>query len=394
MSLTGWPSMKPWFLPALLVFFGACSGRDASDSTPAASVSDSSGIRIVSLAPLDQAAGSPTAAVELYSTRDNIELFQVLGASFLPDGGLAIANSGSFEVLYLDDAGELIRRFGREGDGPGEFGEVSSLGLTTDGVVWVYDRRRGRLTEIADPDGQVRTRSLSPPDNVTSLEPLLVDWDGPVLAIRGEHRMFRLKGETRDTVPLFLVRADGVTIDTIGHWPGLEKSFADLSRGALQLSIGFGKDLGRAANTASAVLGSTDSLALSFYDSGGLLTMKVRGGGPPVLVSDSAAAAWKRARTTNLPDIPGLVEALNDVRVSETYPAFDGLAVDELGRVWIGEYPKGDSLQTWWVVSRPGLVTSFRIPVGGSVLAARDSRIALLSRDELGEEYLVVYRIE
>lgn len=385
--------MKPRILPVLLIFSGACSGGNVSDPTPTASVLDSAGVRIVSLAPFDQSAASAAPAVQLYSTRDNLELFRVLGAVFLPDGGLAIANSGSFEVLYLNDAGGLIRRFGREGDGPGEFGEVSKVGLTTDGVVWVFDRRRGRLTAIAEPGGEPSTRSLSPPDDVTSLEPLLVDWDGPVLAIRGEHRVFRLKGESRDTVPLFLVRADGVTTDTIGQWPGLEKAFADLSRGALQVPIGFGQDLGRAANTETAVLGSTDSLALSFYGVHGLLTMKVHGGGLPVLVSDSAAAAWKRERTANLPDIPGLVEAFDDVRVSEWYPAFDGLAVDELGQVWIGEYPTGDSLQTWWVVGREGLVTAFRVPAGGSVLAARGSRIAFLVRGELGEESVVVYRI-
>ena len=122
--------------------------------------------------------------------------------------------------------------------------------------------------------------------------------------------------------------------------------------------------------------------------------MKSHGGGPLVLVSDSAAATWRRERTANLPDIPGLEEAFDDVRVSEWYPAFDGLAVDELGQVWIGEYPTGDSLQTWWVVGREGLVTAFRVPPGGSVLAARGSRIAFLVRGELGEESVVVYRIE
>lgn len=380
-------------LVCALIAHGACTGMETARPSDSAITSDSAGVRFVSLPPFDRETPSTNSLTELYSTKDDLELFWVAGAVFLPDGSLAIANSGSFEILFVDEEKGLIRRFGRKGAGPGEFGAVSNLGLTTDGKVWVYDRLRGRLTQIGPHSADVSIRSLQPPDAITSLEPLLVDWGGPVLAIRGELRTFRLSGEIRDTVPLLVFGSDGSTIDTIGLWPGLEKAFAEIRDGAIQVQIGFGRDLGHAANAGTAVIGSTDSLALSLFDVQGDLIMKVVGRGPLLPISEAAAERWRQERTASRGDLPGLVEAYESVRVSETYPAFSGLAVDEIGRVWIGEYPRGEAAQTWRIVDRDGSTTVLQIPYDGTVLAVREDRIAVLVKDDLDEESVVVYEL-
>jgi hypothetical protein len=75
-----------------------------------------------------------------------LELFQVVGGRFLADGSLAVANSGTQEILIFGSNGRLIRRFGRSGEGPGEFQTITSLDLDDAGNLVAYDARLARLS--------------------------------------------------------------------------------------------------------------------------------------------------------------------------------------------------------------------------------------------------------
>lgn len=378
-------------LVVLSVLLGA--GTSAGFQQDAAAY-DSSGVRVVALPTEGPPPGTADTTIELYRALGELDLYRVSGAVFLPDGGLAIANSGAHEIVFLDPEGAPVRRYGREGQGPGEFASIRAIGLTASGVLWAYDDRLGRLTMVPDPDEEPRTRPLRPADRVTSLEPLLVDPEGPILAIRGEHRMFKMSGETRDTVPLFLVRPDGAA-DTLGRWPGLEKAFTAVEGGGSgQMRIGFGRDLYTASHTGTAVLGSSDAIDLSVFDDQGELTMKIVGDSPSVAVSESAADAWRRERADGLSEYPKFAAAYLEVRVSETYPAIDGLAMDERERVWIALHPAGRSTRTLWVVGPDGPEASVIGPAEGTLLAAMEDRIVVLRRNDFDEEYLVVFSID
>lgn len=384
-----------WYARTALVLLSVLLGAGTSAGFQQdGAVHDSSGVRVVALPTEGPAAGAADTTIELYRTLGELDLYRVSGAVFLPDGGLAIANGGAHEIIFLDPEGEPVRRYGREGQGPGEFASIRAIGLTADGVLWAYDDRLGRLTMVPDPGEEPRTRPLRPADRVTSLEPLLVDPEGPILAIRGEHRVFRMSGETRDTVPLFLVPPDGAT-DTLGRWPGLEKAFTAIEGGgSAQMRIGFGRDLYTASHTGTAVLGSSDAIDLSVFDDQGELTMKIVGDSPSVPVSESAADAWRRERAEGLSEYPRAAAAYLGARVSETYPAFDGLAMDERERVWIALHPTGQPTRTWWVVGPDGPEATVVGPADGTLLAAMEDRIAVLRRSDFDEEYLVVFRID
>lgn len=378
-------------LALLCILLGV--GTSAGSQQDAA-VYDSSGVRIVVLPSDGPAPSSADTTIELYRTLGELELYHVSGAVFLPDGGLAIANSGAHEIVFLDPEGAPVRRYGREGQGPGEFASIRAIGLTAEDVLWAYDDRLGRLTMVPEPGEEPRTRPLRPADRVTSLEPLLVDPEGPVLAIRGEHRMFQMTGESRDTVPLFLVHPDGAA-DTLGRWPGLEKAFTEVDGGgAAQMRIGFGRDLYTGGHAGAAVLGSSDAIDLSVFVHQGELIMKIVGESPSVPVSESTAAAWRRERADGLSEYPKFAAGYLKVRVSETYPAFDALAMDERERVWLGLHPAGRSTQTWWIIGRDGPEASVVGPADGTPLAAMEDRMVVLRRNDLDEEFLVVFRID
>lgn len=90
-----------------------------------------------------------------------IELFGVLGASKGADGSTFVLEAGSHRIDVLDERGSLLRQFGREGDGPGEFRRPRSFVVARDTVL-VLDRRR---IHFFDGDGtSLATHRLRFPD--------------------------------------------------------------------------------------------------------------------------------------------------------------------------------------------------------------------------------------
>lgn len=60
-----------------------------------------------------------------------------------------VANGGSREVFVFDHAGNLEKRFGRQGQGPGEFGYIADVAVTGDSV-YVLDSLLRRITLFVD----------------------------------------------------------------------------------------------------------------------------------------------------------------------------------------------------------------------------------------------------
>lgn len=127
---------------------------------------DRAGVRIVSNAATAglrvELTGQPALRIGA-AFRDTVTFFRVVGG-VLTDDGLIIANSGSHEVMYFDARGELIRRVGREGNGPGEFRNIVWIQSRSDGGVNVGDFSRPSRVTALDRDGRVVwMRSFTPP---------------------------------------------------------------------------------------------------------------------------------------------------------------------------------------------------------------------------------------
>lgn len=75
----------------------------------------------------------------------------VRGIGTLTNGEIVVLNSGTSEVRIFSAAGEFLRSFGREGDGPGEFRTPLLLGVANDEIM-VQDPER---IQFFDPQGNV-----------------------------------------------------------------------------------------------------------------------------------------------------------------------------------------------------------------------------------------------
>jgi hypothetical protein len=115
----------------------------------------------------------------------------------------------------------------------------------------------------------------------------------------------------------------------------------------------------------------------------------------PVHADD--VSKWRELLLAEVPfDSDELARAWEVAPLRSTLPAIGGLAMDELGRLWVGAYVQpGAAARSWTVFGTDGhpnfvvdlpAAESVRLPGSGEILALGHDRIALLRRDRLGVE--------
>ena len=395
------PRLVGLLYAGLALAAASCEGGNAGAADPETAptvleVTDSGGVRTVLLGSVEELS-APRITPDLVSStqRQGIELFYATAALFLDDGGLALANVGAREVLLLASDGSLARRVGRQGNGPGEFGAVTSL-VKTPGGFLVYDARLGRMNEFTEAGDFVTSRALSSQSRVADLKPLARSTDGKMLAILGSLRIFPYRDQVRrDITPLLTFRDSEAPPDTLALLPATEWSYTVHDEGAFRSDVAFGRDAVAFGFEDRAIVGDTDSLDLSVHLADGRVTRRIRGAAGGRRVSADEVRAWQEAELSKMgPDAPeAYVRAIEEGHTNETYPAFETavLGPDEL--VWVGLQSRwGDEERAWLVVGPDGQLRGrIELPSGATVLAVEAHRFALLQRDELDVEDVQVY---
>ena len=86
---------------------------------------------------------------------DDSEMFgYIRGVAFDEEDTIFIADSYELEVKVFDDQGNFLERFGREGEGPGEFQTIDDIHWCRfDNLLYIVDRRNNRIAQFS-PDGK------------------------------------------------------------------------------------------------------------------------------------------------------------------------------------------------------------------------------------------------
>lgn len=386
-------------IAVLLVFAAvACTGDSARDSS-SVTTSEVDGVvhvRVESLTPGDVPQWNTHEVFTTGASATRVELYQVTAARFLRDGVLAVANSGTGEIIAFDTAGAETGRMGRKGEGPGEFTWISHLAVDSSGNLIAYDPRQGRLTHFAADGVVLDTRPLAPPNRVVDLQPLAVLNDGRLAAVYGEMRNFAMSGERRDTTPLMLFAADGARADTIAMWPATEWAFMSAGGGAMRAEVGFGRKASWAGRDGRFAIGTNDSVDVVVYDGASEPSMRISGP-PAAAVEPAVVERWRDDLLADWSTMPAEMQAgIADLPHRDTYPGFETLVVGDDGSIWIGSFvPPGQDEREWLVLGRDGVAQGrVTLPASAEVLDIAGDRMALLSRDDLDEEYIHVLRIE
>jgi 6-bladed beta-propeller protein len=131
------------------------------------------------------------------------------------DGAVYVVQPMEGEVTVLSQSGELVRRVGRRGQGPGEFVSPGAIGWRGD-ELWILDVGSKRVSYFSG-DELIDTHSyfavvLGPRETLTSQMPLQAQRFLGILSRRPD----RGRGTRDNSAPLIALDAQGKVVDTLG----------------------------------------------------------------------------------------------------------------------------------------------------------------------------------
>ena len=138
-------------LGAFPVMLVAACGWGADGQRSAVAVSDSAGVRIVDNGSFDSGValvvGEPV--YRLGDEEEEYQFVSIAGGALRPDGTAVVADRGTNEVIVVNSVGGIAWAAGGQGEGPGEFSGLSSVGWQGDTVV-AHDAGLRRVTYLVD----------------------------------------------------------------------------------------------------------------------------------------------------------------------------------------------------------------------------------------------------
>lgn len=379
----------------------ACGGAGTS---PGVVVRDSAGIEIVENGPESLAAAARWSlaaepSLELRSrAADDVVLFLIADVAPLDDGSVAVANGGSQEVLVFDRSGSLLRRLGGEGEGPGEFGSLSSV-LALEDSLGVYDSRQRRLS-VFGPEGrlvrEVALGARAQPGSSMALHPLSTG-DFALFVrggLRAEPGVFRPEAES------FRISPAGEVLATYGSFPGSELAVIPGAAGAVL----FGALTVAATVGEHLVVGLGERPELRAYAPSGSLSRILRWPDADRTVPAERAERFLEAGLEEMPEAqrPQMRAMFERLPKADRLPPYEDLIGSDAGDLWVGGYvgPERampdfrDPVRPWLVFDPAGaLQASLQSPEGFRPLAVHGDELVGVFTDALGVESVRAYAI-
>lgn len=318
-------------------------------------------------------------------------LFRVSEARLGADGSVVVGHGGGREVRAYAPDGRPMWTAGRDGEGPGEFRNISRLTLLAADSVAVVDAVSRRLT-LLDPTGTfVSATTLTytqpePPGNaiwIPTMGALGATADHRVFAIlrmtallegapglrplRGALAVFDASGAVGDS--LRAITVSRMWEDPDGPFPALSNEFSVLLRPFV----------------ANDVLYTTTSEAwqVDVFDTSGRQVRSIREVRPRLALTPAMIDA--------LPKPPPGMEVAR--HYPDSIPAIGRVVADREGRVWaVARRPTaGDTTSARVYDAQGGLVGVVPLPGGFDLMDVRGDRLVGVQKDSMDVETVAVY---
>jgi hypothetical protein len=335
------------------------------------------------------------------------------GVALMDNGRIAVADGQADEIRIYDGSGTLLASVGRTGDGPGEFRGIRGIeGFAGDSLL-AWDSRAGffvgRLSIFSAEGAFVRTL----PTMEMSVNAVIgVAEDGTSLvepqqsATPGWERPDA--GEFREPRHFQRLSTSGEPIGTFGPVPGRERAAVGPTQTA---AVYYGRDTYVAVGARYIYSGDSGRFEVAVHDrETGRVLRYLRRPYDPVAVSaeelsgrrELMRTAYARRDSINAGFGPELQQRLRelspaqeDIPARETHPVFNRIIEDPDENLWVRHtVATADSAQTWSIFDPEGSwLGEVDIPTRMSVRAIGSEEIAVVTRDELGVEYVLLFRL-
>ncbi len=340
---------------------------------------------------------TPVLDIGVLEGDDNYQFFRVVDAAALSDGRIVVSNGGTQELRFFDAEGTFLFSTGRKGGGPGEFEALWTISVLSGDSIMAFDRRLRRMSVFA-PDGSFARSFMFPSLAGAAAFPMLLGVTDQGSLVVSERAFDRRVGTglARDSSYYLLTDMEGALLDTLGFFPGSEWYVKSEGEGVVSANPPFGRSSVHAVSGDGFYFGSTDSYAIAYYGSSGILQRIVRRNKPNLEVTNTDLERNKQGRLQRYrePSERQFWERIfHEMPVPKTMPAHDSIIVDANGNLWVSEYRRpGDEQPRWTIFDSEGVMlgevetpTRFRIyEIGSDYVLGR-------GLDELDVQHIQIY---
>lgn len=320
-------------------------------------------------------------------------LFDRIVGVYISEGFVVVGDGGAKEVRILTRTGDLVRKFGREGDGPGEMRDLTRLWLDPAGRPAAYDGALKRLTIYRENDRPLTIPVQGASAFVTPLGRMANGMFVTATPLRS-----RLGGEHGDILidsMTFWVGADAHR--TIARFPNRSRMVFATPEWMRYPFVPLAVGPVAAVVESGFVLGHGDTAELLFYDSTGAQIRTVRWDAARERVTDRmkeelGALLVEDQREA---DRPAWRRFVREVPYPEYIPLFDAVHIDPAGATWVRSYSyRRNQPERWTVFSAEGRWLGYvTLPESFRATHFTENEVAGVARDHLGVERAVVYRL-
>ncbi len=386
----------------LSVALMACSG----DRRPGVIVTDSAGVMIIeNQEPMWQGedwriGNDPVLEIGTRDSPSHYQFDRIEHVLRLDDGVIVVADGGSAELRFFDSSGHFVTSSGGRGNAPGEYQMIESIGAGPGDSIWVYDFGARRFTVLTSNGIVSRTMTLDGTLSNVGAVGRLDDGSFVVREYWSSRRrdMELVTGLRRDPAAIARYSPDGLTIDTIGLFPGREVFIGSENGRAVMSAPLFAHSTSAAVANNTVIIGDQNTFQIGLYSSDGVLTRLVRLLDIDLRLTEQDIAQLKQQRLAAQPPAtrPSLSNHMDRMDVPANRPAYREIVVDELGNLWVEDYqPEPRKSSRWTIVASDGrLLGTIGTPPTFKLLEVGDTWVLGVGLDEVDVEYVRLYKLD
>ena len=302
------------------------------------------------------------------------------------EGRLVVADAGWGEIRVFDAGGDHVLTMGREGEGPGEFQNLSGAWPGSGGNIFAVDGWQLRITEFG-PVGEI--------ERVSRIEgvavPIFFRFQGPggpgsiLSSVTTLGARDLSHGEaSRSSMEFLLHRLDGSVMETVARLPGAAQGILRPDGDVLNMPVPFTLESSATGHAAGVAATTGETYEVLLFDTGGKLSRIARLAEAPPAWTQEHLEAW----------VPNerLRALAQDFPIPATLPGYDRLVAADTGEIWARRYmlPRGATVH--WDVFHPDgrYLGRVDVPAAFRLHGVGDGQLLGVHEDELGVQRVQV----
>lgn len=359
-------------------------------SGPGAVVTDSAGVPVITSTAGDavyaRVADEPALTIGVVEGPDALLFQRIVSVARDGEGRLVVADAGWGEIRVFDAGGEHVLTVGREGEGPGEFQNLSGAWPGSGGNIFAVDGWQLRITEFG-PVGEIAR--VSRIEGVGA--PIFFKFRGPggpesmLSSIKTLGARDLSHGEaSRSSMVFVLHRLDGSIIGTVARLPGAADGVLRSGGDVLNMPVPFILESAATGHAAGVAATTGEAYEVRFFDVDGQLSRIARLAEAPPAWTEEHLEAWvPSARLRALAE---------DFPLPAALPGYDRLTAADTGEIWAQRYMLPRGATAHWDVFHPGgrYLGRVDVPALFRPYSVSDGQVLGVHEDELGVQRVQV----